>query len=156
MVSKTLCSHFSSQGSYYSYTHAWTKLHNEVMSSSLVLMSVDYAWPLPAVNPTTVRDLTVPSVSSLPLSVTVRSCHVCINLSCLCSRLLSHQRCTLAGSLTSTVTKQPPSPVRRHVYCLWMVNGLCRMLDLMCYITHQWQYSCISLLRLTPTMFYIF
>ena len=32
MVSKTLCSHFSSQGSYYSYTHAWTKFHNEVMS----------------------------------------------------------------------------------------------------------------------------
>ena len=25
-----------------------------------------------------------------------------------------------------------------------------------CYITHQWQYSCISSLRLTPTMFYIF
>ena len=31
-VSKTSCSHFSSQGSYYGYTHAWTKLYNEVTS----------------------------------------------------------------------------------------------------------------------------
>ena len=32
MVSKTLRSHFSSQGSYYGYTHTWTKLHNEIIS----------------------------------------------------------------------------------------------------------------------------
>ena len=32
ICSKTLCSHFSGQGSYYSYTHAWTKLYNEVTS----------------------------------------------------------------------------------------------------------------------------
>ena len=31
MVSKTLCSHFSCKGSYYGYTHAWTKLHNGVI-----------------------------------------------------------------------------------------------------------------------------
>ena len=33
------------------------------------------------VNSTTVRDLTVPSVSNLPLSAMVRSCHSCVNLS---------------------------------------------------------------------------
>ena len=32
MVSKTLCSHFSGQGSYYGYTHARTKPHNELMT----------------------------------------------------------------------------------------------------------------------------
>ena len=32
-----------------------------------------YALPLPEANTTTVRDLTVPSVSSLPLSIMVRS-----------------------------------------------------------------------------------
>ena len=35
-------------------------------------MSVDYAWPLSEANATTVRDLTVPSVSSLPLSLSVK------------------------------------------------------------------------------------
>ena len=37
---------------------------------------------------------------------------------------------------------------------LWMVNGYAcrRMIDLMYYFTHQWH----SLLRLAPTMFYIF
>ena len=32
---QTLCSHFSGQGSYYPYAHAWTKLYNEVMSLNL-------------------------------------------------------------------------------------------------------------------------
>ena len=32
MVSKTSCSHFFGQVSYYGYTHAWTKLYNEVTS----------------------------------------------------------------------------------------------------------------------------
>ena len=32
MVGKTSCSHFSSERSYYGYTHTWTKLHNEVMT----------------------------------------------------------------------------------------------------------------------------
>ena len=69
MVGKTLCSHFSSQGSYYSYTHAWTKLHNEVMS----WISGTYYLPEFEANSTTVCDLTVLSVSSLPLSVIVCS-----------------------------------------------------------------------------------
>ena len=71
MISTTLCSHFSSQGSYYDYTHAWTKLHTEVMSwiwclwvslcMALTWSELNYcAW-------------FVPSVSSLPLSVMVRS-----------------------------------------------------------------------------------
>ena len=42
MVSKTSCSHFTSQGSYYGYTHAWTKLHNEVMSWMSVIMHGSY------------------------------------------------------------------------------------------------------------------
>ena len=37
------------------------------------LYECHYAWPLPEANATTVRDLTVPSVSSLPLSIMVRS-----------------------------------------------------------------------------------
>ena len=72
MVGKTLCSHFSSQGSYYSYTHAWTKLNNEVIRISGAY-ECHYAWPLPEANSTTVRDSMVPSVSSLPLSVKVCS-----------------------------------------------------------------------------------
>ena len=44
MVSKTLCSHFSSQGSYYGYTHAWTKFHNEVMSWTSGAYECHYAW----------------------------------------------------------------------------------------------------------------
>ena len=95
VVSKTLCSHFSSQGSYYGYTYTWTKL---VMSWISGAYECHYAWPLHEANSTTVRDLTVPSVSSLPLSVMVHSCHVCINLSRLHFRLLSHRHCALAGS----------------------------------------------------------
>ena len=71
MISTTLCSHFSSQGSYYGYTHALTKLPTEVMSwiwclwvslcMALTWSELNYcAW-------------FVPSVSSLPLSVMVRS-----------------------------------------------------------------------------------
>ena len=56
------------------YTHAWTKLHNKVMSWISGAYECHYAWPLPEVNTTTVRDLMVPSVSSQPLSVMVRSC----------------------------------------------------------------------------------
>ena len=52
-------------------------------------MSVNYVWALPDANSTTVRDLTVPSVSSLSLSIMVSSCHAYINLSRLRSRLLS-------------------------------------------------------------------
>ena len=37
------------------------------------LYEYHYAWPLPEANVTTMGDLTVPSVSSLPLSVMVRS-----------------------------------------------------------------------------------
>ena len=37
---QNLCSHFPGQGSYYGYTHTWTKLHNEVMSWILALMNV--------------------------------------------------------------------------------------------------------------------
>ena len=42
MVSKTLCSHFSSQGSYYGYTHTWTKLHTEVVVFMSVIMHGSY------------------------------------------------------------------------------------------------------------------
>ena len=38
----------------------------------MALMSVDYAWPLPEANATTVRDLTVLSVGSPPLSLSVK------------------------------------------------------------------------------------
>ena len=44
----------------------------------------------------TVCNLYRPALSSLPLSVTVRSCHACVNLSRHCSRFLSRQRCILA------------------------------------------------------------
>ena len=50
------------------YTHAWTKLHNNVMSWISGAYECRYAWPLPEVNATTVCDITVPSLSSLPLS----------------------------------------------------------------------------------------
>ena len=53
---------------------------------------------LPEVNSTIVHDLTL-SVSSLPLSVMVRSCHVYINLNRLCSGLPSRQCYALAVAL---------------------------------------------------------
>ena len=81
MVGKTSCSHFSSEGSYYGYTHTWTKLHNEVMS----WISGPYEHHWSELN-YTVPDLTVPSLSSLPLSVMVCSCHSCVNLSHHCSK----------------------------------------------------------------------
>ena len=55
------------------YTHAWTKLHNKVMSWISGAYECHYAWPLPEANTTTVHDLTILSVSRLPLSVMVRS-----------------------------------------------------------------------------------
>ena len=55
MVSKTLYSHFTYQRSYTaSYSHSWTKLHNEVMSWISGAYEYHYAWPLPEVNATTV------------------------------------------------------------------------------------------------------
>ena len=75
---QTLCSYFSGQRSYYGYTHAWTKVHNEVMSWISGSYGCHYVWPLPEVNSTTVGDL---SVCSLPLHVMVCSCHACVNLS---------------------------------------------------------------------------
>ena len=62
-------------------------------------MSVDYAWPLPEANSITVHNLYPTSVSSLPLSVTIPSSYVCVNLSRLCSGFLSGRRCTLAVAL---------------------------------------------------------
>ena len=56
------------------YTHTWTKLHNNVMSWISGAYECHYAWSLPEVNATTVCDLTVLSVGSLPLSVMVCSC----------------------------------------------------------------------------------
>jgi len=55
------------------------------------------------VNSTTVRDLMVLSVSNLLLSAMVGSYHVCVNLSNLCSRLVSHRYCALVGSPSPTV-----------------------------------------------------
>ena len=54
-------------------THAWTKLHNEVMSRISGTYECHYSWPLPEANVTIVCDLTIPSVSSLPLSVMVHT-----------------------------------------------------------------------------------
>ena len=50
----TNCSHFSGQGSYYSYTHAWTKLQSRVMSWIIWHW---VRWPLPEANSTIVRNL---------------------------------------------------------------------------------------------------
>ena len=55
------------------YTHAWTTLHNKVMSWISGAYECHYACPLPEANATTVCDLTVLSVSSLPSSVMVHS-----------------------------------------------------------------------------------
>ena len=49
----------------------WTKLHNEVRSWISGAYECHYAWTLPEANSTSVYDLTVQSVSSLPLSVMV-------------------------------------------------------------------------------------
>ena len=57
----------------YSYTHAWTKIHNEVMSWISGAYECHYAWSLPEANSTTVHDLTASPVSSLPLSLMVCS-----------------------------------------------------------------------------------
>ena len=69
MVSKTSCRHFSTQGSYYVFTHAWTKLHSEVMSSISATYECHYAWPLPKANSTTVRDLMVYTICEQPALV---------------------------------------------------------------------------------------
>jgi len=82
MVSRTSCSDFACQGSY-SATHTLglLKLHNKVMSWISGDYECHYPQPLPEANATTVRDLTVPSVSSLPLSVMVRShAFICVEL----------------------------------------------------------------------------
>ena len=67
---------------------------------SLVLMSVDYGWPLPEVNSTTVHDLTVPSLSNLPLSWSAVAMHVLTWV--VFAQTSLHQSCTQAGSLTPT------------------------------------------------------
>ena len=77
-----------------------------------------YAWLLPEANSTTVRNLTVPSVSSLPLSVMVRSCHGCIHMSCLRSRLLSCWHCTLALAHVQIWNVHVPSVSVRSI-CIW-------------------------------------
>ena len=46
---------------------------NDEATDAGYLVPFIYAWPIPEANTTTMRDLTVPSVSSLPLSITVRS-----------------------------------------------------------------------------------
>ena len=141
VVSKTSCIHFSGQGSHYGYTHAWTKLHNEVMSwisgsyrcfsgfsvgccinrekgyllptwvrkitfadvstecSSRHQSIQSKRWLCVALTLKRTRDLMLLSVSSLPLSVTVLSCHVCVNLSHLQSRLPSRWHWALAVAL---------------------------------------------------------
>ena len=55
------------------YTHAWTTLHNKVMNWISGAYECRYAWLLPETNSSTVRDLTIHSVSSLPSSVMVHS-----------------------------------------------------------------------------------
>ena len=72
MVSKMSCSHFFGQVSYYGYTHACTKLYNKVTSWNSGAYKCHYGWPSPEANSTTVCDLTILPVSSLPLSVMVR------------------------------------------------------------------------------------
>ena len=90
VVSKTLCSHFSSQVSYYGYTQAWTKLHNKVMSWISGAYECHYAWSLPEVNWTQLLCMIWwhrlwAACPCLSWSTVV----VCVNLSCLHSRLLS-------------------------------------------------------------------
>ena len=71
-----------------------------------------YGWlrmDLPGANSTTVRDLSL-SVSRLPLSVMVHSCHVCVNW----SRLRS------SGFTPTLHSGSSPSPTRRragHIAC---------------------------------------
>ena len=76
VVSNTSCSHFFGQWSYWSYTHAFTKLHTKVMSC---------AYECRYMHATYLKQTQLPcmicSVSSPPLSVMVRSCHACVNLS---------------------------------------------------------------------------
>jgi len=79
VVSNTLCSHFFDE---WSYTHALTKLHTEVWSYELnfsrLWVSIMHGLAWSELNYCTWFAL---SVSSLPLSVMVRSCHLCVNLS---------------------------------------------------------------------------
>ena len=71
MVSNTLCSHFYCQGSY--YTAHTLVLNFTIKSWTESLQLCHYAWPLSEANLTTVRDLMVLSLSTLPLSVVVHS-----------------------------------------------------------------------------------
>ena len=71
----TNCSHLFRHESYFSYTHFWTKLYTEVVSwiSGALCMAL------------TQLQCTICTVCEyrLPLSVIVRSCHVCITSSLL-------------------------------------------------------------------------
>ena len=64
-------------------------------TESLALMSIDYSWPLPEATSTTVCKFVL-SISSLPLSVMVRGCHACVNLSSLRSEFLSRRHRVMA------------------------------------------------------------
>ena len=55
------------------YTQTWTKLLKKVLSLISDAYGCHYAWPLLEAKATAVHDLTVPSVTSLHLSVMVRS-----------------------------------------------------------------------------------
>ena len=72
IVSKTSYSHKFSLRSrkLLRYTHAWTKLHTEVMSWTSGTYKCHYAWPLPETNSSTVRDLTIHSVRHALCSAT--------------------------------------------------------------------------------------
>ena len=75
----TSCSHFFGQWSYWGYTHTFTKLHTEVMRWISCAYECWLCMDLPEANSTSYSAWFVLSVSSLPLSVMVRSCYACVN-----------------------------------------------------------------------------
>ena len=81
----TLCSHFFGQWSYWGYTNTFTKLHTGVMRWISCAYECRLCMDLPEANSTTMRDLYCLWAACLPLSVMVRSCQACVNLSRLCS-----------------------------------------------------------------------
>ena len=138
----------------YSYTHSWTKLHNEVMSWIFGAYECHYAWPLPEANLTTVRGLTISSVSNLSLSVMVRSAF---------SRAIVMELDS-EGSVVSTFTRNNRAfanvqiwnvhaPLYPFVQFKFSVYGLTYVPDIHVYATCNAVMLVWGSLRLVPIMF---